>query len=61
MSVDSSQHQLLSNIIFTGAYRPDIHKQYGSNSALKMGQESDLDSVISSDVSVFGHDQQALR
>ena len=48
--------------IFPGAYRPDIHKQYGSNSALRMGGESDLESVISSDVSIFGHDHpQALR
>ena len=48
--------------IFPGAYRPDIHKQYGSNSALRMGGESDMESVISSDVSIFGHDHpQALR
>ena len=40
----------------------DIHKQYGSNSALRMsGQESDLESIVSSDVSVFGHDHNALR
>ena len=32
----------------------DIHKQYGSNSALRMGgQESDLESIVSSDVSMF--------
>ena len=50
------------NNIFTGAYRPDIHKQYGSNSALRLGGESDLESVISSDVSIFGHEHpHALR
>ena len=43
-------------------YKPDIHKQYGSNSALRMGgQESDLESIVSSDVSMFGHDHNALR
>ena len=48
-------------MFFTGAYRPDIHKQYGSNSALRMGRESDLDSIVSTDTSVLAHDNLALR
>ena len=47
--------------LFTGAYRPDIHRQYGSNTALKMGQESDLESIVSSDVSMLAPDNLALR
>ncbi|KAK3601912.1 hypothetical protein CHS0354_041851 [Potamilus streckersoni] len=41
-----------------GVYVPDLHLRYGSNSALKMGLESDRESIVSSEVS---YNQNTLR
>ncbi|KAL3876548.1 hypothetical protein ACJMK2_034389 [Sinanodonta woodiana] len=41
-----------------GVYIPDLHLKYGSNSALKMGLESDRESIVSSELS---YSQNTLR
>lgn len=45
----------------TGAYHPDIHMRYGSNTALKFGRDSDKESVVSSDASVYTAEMPAFR
>ncbi|KAL5018640.1 hypothetical protein ScPMuIL_004362 [Solemya velum] len=39
-----------------GMYMPDIHPHYGSQTALKLGLDSDRDSIISSEISIFNQD-----
>jgi len=46
---------------YTGAYLPGMHMQYGSEMALRMGRDSDRDSIISSEASLYHHDLHTLR
>ena len=44
-----------------GVYQPDIHVQYGSAAALRLMPDSDLESVMSSNASLYGTSHQNLR
>lgn len=50
----------IRSLCFLGSYTPGLHTKHGSEIALRLGRDSDRDSIISSEMSL-SQDQQHYR
>lgn len=50
----------IRSLCFLGSYTPGLHTKHGSDIALRLGRDSDRDSIISSEMSL-SQDQQHYR